>query len=57
MPEVRRQLLALIAGRQENRYAARNQFRGYLFARLAIESDVENRAIEDLFLHRSECWL
>ena len=57
MPESRRQLLALIAGRQENRYATRNQFRGHLFARLAIESDVEHCAIEDFFLYRSECWL
>ena len=57
MPKVRRQLLALIAGRQENRYTARNQHRGHWFDRLTIEPDVENRAIEYLLLYRSECWL
>jgi hypothetical protein len=56
VPESRRQLLALVAGRQENRYAARYQDGGDLFARLAIESDVEHCAMDVLFLHRSERW-
>ena len=54
--EVRRQLLAFIAGRQENRHPL-NEYSGYPFDRFAIEPNVENCAVEVLSMHRSECWL